>query len=331
MPTVQLINHKTFAAQADTPILESARQAGLVLEHSCRTGRCGSCKTQVLQGESRVLLHEDALSDNERREGWILSCARGAVSDMRLDIADLGALAEITTKTLPCRIDSMQRLAPDVMQVVLRLPPKAQLHYLSGQYINVIALDGQRRSYSMANAASPSGRIELHIRQVDQGVLSQYWFNSAKPGDLLRLEGPLGTFYLRDVAGADLVFLASGTGLAPIKAMLESLQSRAAAQQPRSTLLLWGGRTPSDLYWQPDFSGLDYTPVLSRADDSWRGARGHVQHVLLGSARDWSRTLVYACGSNNMIHSAHASLLQAGLPPKQFYSDAFVSSASAQP
>lgn len=355
MPTIELINKKSFNAAAGTSILDNALAAGLTLEHGCRNGRCGACRTHVLEGSTTALLPEEGLSPREQAEGWILSCARAPQSDLRLDIEDLGALAGIQTKTLPCRIDNLERLAPDVMKVVLRLPPAASpaaaFKYLSGQYINVIARDGQRRSYSLANSAQASrashgpDKLELHIRRVAGGTMSHYWFDLAQPNDLLRFEGPLGTFFLRDCAGLDVVFLATGTGVAPIKAMLADIDRLLSPQRPRSVTLLWGGRQVQDLYWTPDNDDLIYLPVLSRAGagataaidpgatPDWRGAHGHVQDALLEQhrqrPRDWARTVVYACGSNDMITSARAALSAAGLPANRFYSDAFVSSASA--
>jgi CDP-4-dehydro-6-deoxyglucose reductase len=333
MPTVTLANQKQFEAAAGVPLLDAARAAGLTLEHSCRTGRCGSCKTQVRSGRTIAIVPEPSLTRAERDAGFVLTCARSAADDLELDIEDLPA-ADIEVKTLPCRIDSLQRLAPDVMKVVLRLPPGAALRYLPGQYIDVIGKNGLRRSYSVANAGGKvdgaTGRLELHVRQVEGGAFSRYWFQDAQPSDLLRFEGPRGSFFLRDLAELDLVLLATGTGIAPVKAMLAELATRPADAQPRSVSLLWGGRRPADLYWQPAFEGLHYTPVLSRADAAWTGARGHVQDVLLQAGSDWARTAVYACGSPAMIDGARAALTAAGLAPRRFVSDAFLNSAPVE-
>jgi CDP-4-dehydro-6-deoxyglucose reductase len=330
MPVIELVNRKTFAATAGLSILDAASAAGLVLAHGCRTGRCGSCRTQVLEGSTQALLAEEGLNAQEQGAGWVLSCARTATSDLRLGSEDLGALAGIVPRTLPCRIHSLQPLAPDVLKVVLRLPPQAQFRYLSGQYINVIARDGQRRSYSIANACdagNAGGLLELQIRRVDGGAMSRYWWGEARTNVLLRFEGPLGTFYLRECAGQDLIFLATGTGIAPILAMLAELAQRPAERQPRSLTLLWGGRTPQDLYLVPQAPGLDYVPVLSRTDGP--GARGHVQDVLLKTPRKLADSVVYACGSPSMIDDARTRLQLAGLPAGRFHADAFVSSAAA--
>jgi CDP-4-dehydro-6-deoxyglucose reductase len=333
MPVIHLLNRKSFPAAADTSILDAASAAGIVLEHSCRTGRCGSCRTQVLEGSTTPLLAEEGLNAKERDAGWVLSCARSATSDLRLGNEDLDALAGIKPRTLPCRIHSLELLAPDVLKVLLRLPPNAQFKYLSGQHINVIARDGTRRSYSIANAVpagESAGLLELQIRRVDGGAMSRYWFDEAKTGDLLRFEGPQGSFYLRECAGQDLVFLATGTGIAPIMAMLGELGQRPAARQPRTVTLLWGGRSSQDHYLTPELARLRYVPVLSRAGAGWSGARGHVQDALIHQMHTLADSVVYACGSLAMTDGARAALHAAGLPAGRFHADAFVSSAAAE-
>lgn len=328
MPFVTLANKKKFAIAGDGTLLAEAKSKGVALEHSCRTGRCGVCKAKVIRGQTRIVQPESALTDEELGAGNILTCCRAAVTDVDLDIEDLGRLAEIQIKTLPCRIDSLARLAPDVMEVVLRLPPASKLHYLAGQYVDVI-WQGIRRSYSIANYPRNDGKLILQIRSIDQGVMSQYWFNQAKIDDLLRLEGPLGTFCLRTIEPANLIFLATGTGIAPVKALLEEL-----ADSCRSTLadkniyVYWGGRNASDIYWEIAFHtlNLQFIPVLSRPTQGWAGRTGYVQQALLTDGVDLTDAVVYACGSDIMIHSSRDQLLNAGLHPKKFYSDAFVSS-----
>ena len=311
-------------------ILDAASQAKLSLPYSCKTGRCSTCKCKVLSGVTTALYPETGLSDQEQKEGWILSCVRSAQSDLVLELDDLGGVVLPSVKTLPCRISHINRLAPDVVQVLLRLPPTSDFSFLPGQYIAVIGPNGIRRSYSLANAHSADKLLELHIRAVEGGAMSEYWFNRAKVNDLLRLNGPLGTFFLRDAVNIDLVFLATGTGIAPVKAMLQSLAAMAPGQYPKSVTVLWGGRHRQDHYL--DVAGMyanqNYVPVLSRADDGWGGAKGYVQDVLAQHHPNLDNTAVYACGSNAMIHSAKARLNQLGLPAKRFYSDAFVSSGA---
>lgn len=311
-------------------IIDGALRDGITLAYSCRTGRCSTCKCKVISGSSTPLSAELGLTEAEKSEGWILSCVRSATSDMVLEVEDLGGVNPPTPKTVPCRIQELNRLADDVMQVRLRLPPTADLTYLPGQYIDVIGPAGIRRSYSLANAQASDKHLELHIRAVPGGAMSEYWFQHAKVNDLLRLNGPLGTFFLRQIAGLDLIFLATGTGIAPVKSMLEGMSALSADQQPRSVTVYWGGRKPQDLYCDvAAFSGsARFVPVLSQADAPWTGARGYVQQQLINDMPDLSQAVVYACGSDAMIQSAKTLLESAGLPTHRFHSDAFVCSAS---
>jgi CDP-4-dehydro-6-deoxyglucose reductase len=328
MALVKLLSGQTFNSDPGTSLLDSAKVAGITLEYSCRTGRCGVCKATVLSGDTEAFKGESSLTAEEVAAGMILTCCRHAISDVEIDAEDIGALGDVEVKTLPCRIDTITRLADNVVEVVLRVPPASKLHYLAGQYLDVIGEGGLRRSYSIANAPRADGKLELQIREVEQGAMSRYWFGSAKPNDLLRLEGPLGTFCLRDKDASTLVFLATGTGIAPVKAMLEQLLSNPALAAGKKILIYWGGRTVSDIYWAPRFEALNATfvPVLSRVSLDWQGRTGYVQAVLLEDGVDLTQAVVYACGSEDMIHSAREALTLAGLPVKNFYSDAFVSS-----
>lgn len=328
MPTITLANRKSFIADQERTLLESAKSQGVVLEYSCRTGRCGVCKAKVLQGSTSVMQGEQGLSEAELAMGFILTCCRSALSDLELDVDDLGDLADIQPKTLPCRIDSIDMVAADVIKIILRTPPNNSLRYLAGQYIDILGKEGVRRSYSLANARRADGKLELHVRHVPQGVMSQYWFGGAQSNDLLRLEGPLGTFSLRNTKPSNLIFLATGTGIAPVKAMLETLETESHQLAGKKIYIYWGGRTESDLYWSPQLLqlNLNFIPVLSRADAQWVGRTGYVQDALLADSIDFADAVVYACGSDAMIHSAREQLLAVGLPSKNFYSDAFVSS-----
>jgi len=250
MPLVQTSSGKSFSADDGESLLEAALRANVAMAYSCRTGRCSSCKSQVRKGTTIATHDELGLSPSEREAGWILACVRSAASDVHLDVEDLGDAA---AGTLPCRIQSLEQVAPDVLKAQLRLPPTSEFGYLPGPYI-VIGNDGVRRSYSIANAPGADKHIELHIRQVPSGAMSNYWFGQAKVNDLLRLNGPLGTFFLRKVEDVDLVFLATGTGMAPVKAMLEDLAqtARDTSRQAQSVSVYWGARVPQDLHWRPD-------------------------------------------------------------------------------
>lgn len=324
---ITLSNDKVFECSPNETILSAAARQNLVLEHSCRTGRCGVCKASVLSGDTKAIKEEVSLTDDEKEKGLILTCCRTAITDITLDIEDQAELANIEIKTLPCRVNEITKLNNDVLEVTLRTPPNNTLEYLPGQYVDVIGAKGLRRSYSIANASRNDKKIILNIRKVENGEMSDYWFNQAKVNDLLRLEGPLGTFYLRDKAAQNLILIATGTGIAPIKAILEKLE-QYETQQFKNIYLIWGGRTQQDIYWQPVFKNLllKFIPVLSRSEDSWQGEKGYVQEAVLKKEIDLAESIVYACGSEAMIHSAKELLTQNGLDKKHFYSDAFVES-----
>jgi len=325
--TVFLSDGKSFHVDEGKTILSSAAKQGIFLEYSCRTGRCGVCRVKVEQGITEALIVESSLGEVESGDGYILTCCRTAIGDVRLLAEDLGGLGITSPKTLPCRIDSLQYLSDDVLEVVLRTPPTSQLVYLAGQYINVIGMNGVRRSYSIANARRKDGKITLHIRKVDGGQMSQYWFAEAKVNDLLRLEGALGTFYLRTGAVRNLILIATGTGIAPLKAMLEQLAANIEYKQYDQIYLYWGGRVEKDIYWRPDFPKLPlvFVPVFSR-DSPSQGRTGYVQNAVLADSIDLASAEVYACGSEVMIRDALKSMLAAGLKKGNFYFDAFVSS-----
>lgn len=330
MPFVKLNSETPFQVNDGVLILDAAINSGHVIPYSCKTGRCGVCKCRVLNGITRSNHPEPALSESEIASGWILSCVRSAHTDVVLEVEGLSQMHLPTPRTLPCRVDEIVRLNVDVVQVFLRLPSSSNFTFIPGQYISIIGDGGIRRSYSIANTNFENNRLELHIRAVQGGLMSDYWFNRANSNDLLRLHGPLGTFFIRNIVKRDLIFLATGTGLAPVKAMLEALPRLAPDQQPRSITVIWGARYEHELYF--DVAGLQgvqkYIPVLSRAEAKWQGERGYVQDALLRRMSDLSNCAVYACGSDAMIRSAKSSLTAAGLPMQYFYSDAFVCSST---
>lgn len=333
MPTIQFVSGEKYDAGDHDSLLDAALAAGITLEHSCRSGRCSSCKARVVAGETEALHAETGLHAGEGQQGWILTCVRRALSDVTLDAEVLVGVKLPPVRNFPCKISALERPAPDVVSVTLRLPPGQAMLYFPGQYVD-IERQGVRRSYSLANAARSDNLLELQIRQVPGGAMSEYWFGAAKINDLLQVKGPLGSFFLREAAGRQVVFLATGTGIAPIKAMLEQIARMTAQEIPQRITLLWGGRGPDDLYWNPgsvDLSqagvALDFIPVLSRAGSEWTGARGHVQDVLLQRQQDFSNTTVYACGSEVMVESARTRLAAVGLLHQHFFADAFLCSA----
>lgn len=328
MPIVTLNTGRSFTADTGVSILEAARAGGVTLEYSCRTGRCGLCKAPVIAGKTTLLRSEDeCLSADEVARGMILTCCRATVGDIALDVEPLDRLDGLDIRTIPARITSIDRLAPNIVRVILRTPPASPLRFLPGQYVDVIA-DGVRRSYSLANAPRVDGLLELLVKRYPGGQLSGYWFDRAKANDLVRIEGPFGTFFLRDEGPVDIVFLATGTGIAPVKALLEELAADPARAGRHRLRVFWGNRAAENFCWDPVTLGLDigFHHLLSGTGDDWQGRRGYVQDAAIDDGLNPADTVVYACGSSGMIASARERLVTLGLPPRRFFSDAFVSS-----
>ena len=316
---------KEFLSVEGKTVLESALSAGFVFEHSCKSGQCGACKTTLLQGKIIELQEQVALNRKDVSDQF-LTCCCTVSSDILIDAADLSVMHGMEVKILPARVNSLELLSEDIMQVKLRLPPTSDFVFLEGQFIDIIGPNSIRRSYSIASISS-NNKITLLIKKVKDGKLSHYWFNKAKLNDLLRIEGPKGTFFLRDRV-KPLVFLATGTGIAPIVSILDGLDLDPDFKQTESISLFWGNRVQQDFVWKPNFKRINvrFYPIISRDDDEWRGEIGYVQDVALRISSDTHKINVYACGASSMINSAKASFVGAGLSENDFYSDAFVQS-----
>jgi CDP-4-dehydro-6-deoxyglucose reductase len=326
MFTINLKNDIHFSCSPEDVILDGAQKQSIVLDYSCKTGRCQSCKAKVVKGTSIATLEETGLSVEDQARGYILTCVRTPTSDLTLDIEDLSAYSLEQVKTIPSKIDSIVKIATNVIELHLRIPPNASFRYLSGQYINIIKGD-YKRSYSIATTSSASNLV-FFIKNYEGGRFSNYLFNEAKINDLLRIEGPIGTFFYRNTPKTNIVFLATGTGIAPVKAILEQMDENNANLMDKNIYLFFGGRTEEDLFWKPNFKNIKvhFIPVLSRSTADWNGDKGYIQNVVLFKEIDLSDSVLYACGSENMIKDSRELLTANGLSEEVFYSDAFISS-----
>ena len=323
---IRLKNTSQFACSTEDTILVGAQKEGVHLNYSCKTGRCKSCKAKLVEGSTLAILEEIGLSQEEGMEGYILTCVRKPASDLKLDIEDLSGYSIEPIKIIPSKIDSITKLNQDVIELKLRIPTNTNFSYLAGQYINIIKGD-YKRSYSLASNDTSSG-LNLYIKNYEGGKFSQYLFKDAKENDLLRIEGPMGTFFYRDTNKTNLIFLATGTGIAPIKAILEDLNMNSEKVTGKSIYLFSGARIQGDFIWEPKFDNINvqYIPVLSRAKEGWDGAKGYVQDVMIEKGISLVDSLMYVCGSENMIQDAlHVSTLN-GLSEQDFFSDAFIPS-----
>jgi CDP-4-dehydro-6-deoxyglucose reductase len=322
---IKLKNNKTFTCDKDSTIFEAAKKNNIVLEHSCLSSRCRSCLVKVLSGKTINTEEELVLTEEDKNENLVLSCNAKPLSDIEIDIEDLGEIKLFEKKIIPSKISVIEKLTDDVLKIVLRLPPNSNFNFNSGQYVNIIK-GNITRSYSIANCSDHKNQLEFFIKNYENGLMSAYFFKEAKINDLLRLEGPIGTFFLRDSSFKNIVFLATGTGIAPIKSILEGLDKSHEQYQNKNFCVIVGARYQEDLFWKPNLKNLHikYIPVLSRQVNDWNGEKGYVQDIVLNQQIDLENTQVYACGSNDMINSAKELFFKNNLKENNFFSDAFV-------
>jgi len=326
---------KQFAAEADETLLDAALRQGLTLPYGCKDGACGACKGKVVSGtvdHGKAQAH--ALKDDEKAAGQTLYCCAKAQSDLVIECKQVSSAGDIPVKTLPSRIEKLEKLAPDVIELHLRLPASERLQFWAGQYIDILLKDGKKRSYSLANAPHDDALLQLHIRHVPGGLFTDQVFSTMKVRDILRFNGPHGTFYLREDSKKPMILLAGGTGFAPIKAIVEHA---IAEQCERPMFIYWGAKARVDLYqnalpeqWAAEHANIRYIPVLSEpaVDDAWTGRTGFVHQAVLADFPDLSGYQAYACGAPVMIDAAKRDFTSKGLPEEEFFADAFTFSTN---
>lgn len=336
--TIQPSQHQ-FQAEPGQTVLDAALAAGIVLPYSCRTGACSTCKGKVVAGEVDAgNTPAQILSPEQLAEGYTLFCQARPRSDLVIESTEVRLASDIQIRKMPSRVQTLTPLAPDVMEIKLQLPASEQFRYYAGQYIELILKDGKRRSYSMAGAPHKGSPLELHIRHMPGGVFTDHVFGAGatqmKEREILRLEGPFGSFFLREDSDKPIILLASGTGFAPVKAIVEHM---AHKEIRRPVALYWGGRRPRDLYmselarsWADTLPDFRFIPVVSNAleEDGWTGRTGFVHEAVMQDLPDMSGYQVYACGAPPMVDAARREFSQqCGLPAEEFYADAFTSEA----
>jgi CDP-4-dehydro-6-deoxyglucose reductase len=324
-----------FACEADETVLSAAIRAGVGLPYGCKNGACGSCKGKVVGGSVTHKPHQArALSEQEKLGGMSLFCCALPEGDVVIEAREIGGSSDYPIRKMPTRVASVTRAAPDVAIVTLQLPANEALAYRAGQYVEFLLKDGKRRAYSIACAPTLERPLELHIRHLPGGLFTDHVFGAMKERDILRFEGPLGTFFLREESDKPIVLLASGTGFAPVKALVEHLMHLKSTRPVR---LYWGGRRPQDLYmdelcqaWTTTMPDFQYVPVISDAlpEDGWTGRSGYVHAAVMQDIPDMSGWQVYACGAPVMVDAARNEYVaQCGLPAEEFFADAFTTEA----
>lgn len=336
--TIQPSQHQ-FAADADKSVLDAALAAGIVLPYSCRSGACSTCKAKVLSGSVEAgPSPAQILSADEIEAGFTLLCQARPTSDLVIESREVRLASDIQIRKIPSRVTAIARPTADVALLTLQLPATETFRFHAGQYVELILKDGKRRSYSMANAPHAAGALELHIRHLSGGLFTDHVFGAGatamKEREILRLEGPFGSFFLREDSQLPIVMLASGTGFAPIKSIIEHMVHEAIN---RPITLYWGGRRPSDLYmndlveqWASTIPDFKYVPVISDAlpEDAWTGRTGFVHRAVMQDFPDLSGYQVYACGAPIVVDSARSDFIATcNLSEDAFFADSFTSEA----
>lgn len=319
-----------FSVEEGESVIDAALRAGLMLPYSCRSGTCGTCMGDVIEG---AIAYPDglppAIDAEQDTAGKALFCQARAASDLVIRVKEVREAGDIIPQRLPARVEHIEDVAPDVRRIFLKLPRDKRLPFLAGQYVDILLRGGQRRSYSLAGAPRDDGLLELHVRHLPGGVFSEYAFTTMKPGALLRFEGPLGNFFLREDSDRPMILMGGGTGFGPVKGIIEHAL-HIGVNRPMH--VYWGARAEPDLYldslprqWAEAHGHIDYTPVLSEpaSDGDWAGATGFVHEQVLADHPDLSGYDVYMSGPPPMINAAREGFTAAGLPPERLFYDSF--------
>lgn len=329
MTIVKLTSGHEFESKDAECIIESAHTAGVFLPFSCSNGRCGACKVRVISGSTRANSQELGLDADEKEAGWILACIRTALTDISCDVGDFVNIELPKVRTVPCKIHAIQKLTRDTAQIDLRMPRDSHLGPLAGQHISVQVNGGLKRSYSIASYNNEENVVSLIIKRVEGGAMSEYWFEEAKVGNLLRFRGPLGSFVLRDAEDKIVVFLATGTGIAPVLFMLSQIAQSRSSERPRETYVLWGVRGEADVFIDisDHYPFCKFIPCVSKPTGGWVGETIYVQEAAAKLNLEWENVDIYACGSEKMIADAQIKFGPSGkMPVSRFTYDAFVAS-----
>jgi CDP-4-dehydro-6-deoxyglucose reductase len=321
----------SFSCEEDQTILQAALHASLIIPYGCRNGACGTCKGKVLSGEVDYGHHQaSTLTEEEKISGHALFCVAKPKGDVVIECTEVRRAGDITVKKMPCRVERIEKPASDVAIVHLKLPVNERLAYFAGQYVDVLMKDGRRRSFSLASAPHDDALLQLHIRHVPNGAFTSQLFAEFKGREILRIEGPHGSFFLREESDKPIVLVAGGTGFAPIKAVIEHA---FYTECQRPMVLYWGVRSLRDLYlprlpgqWQQQSDRFTFIPVLSEPlpEDNWQGRRGFVHRAVMEDFPDLSGYQVYACGAPPMIDAAKRDFTElCKLPAEEFFADSF--------
>ena len=319
--------HVFEADEVDT-ILDAALEHGLAFPYGCRSGKCGSCVGKLLKGEIKYPKGFSPKKEEIENNKTFL-CQAIPQSDLEIEVHEIESAEGIEVRALPARVEALDKLNHDVIAMKLKLPDSERMQFLAGQYINILLEDEQKRAYSIANAPHDDQFIELHLREVPDGYFSNLVFHEMKEKAMLRVEGPLGGFFLREKSTRPIILMAGGTGFAPVKAIVEHA---IASDIKRPIHIFWGVRAKQDLYhhalakqWADEVENIEYIPALSDPlpEDNWKGEVGFIHEVVTNKFSDLSDYDVYLCGPPPMIEAGKKAFIANGLPDDRLFFDSF--------
>ena len=324
---------RSFPVEAGQSVLDGALHQGFSLPYGCRNGACGACFGRIISGQVSYDEAGDglppALSREDADRGQALFCQAQPESDLVIEVNELRTARDLPIKTLPCRVVERRKLAHDVMLLNLKLPESDRLQFMAGQYVDILLKDGRKRGFSIANAPHDDEFMEMHIRHVPGGEFTDHVFETMPDKAMLRISGPLGTFFLRENSTRPIILMGGGTGFAPLKGMLEHAFYIGIK---RPIHLFWGVRARRDLYmdelprrWAEEHENFQYTPVLSEPDtgDHWQGETGMVMDSVIKHYPDLSGFDFYMGGPPVMVAAGKKAFLAHGLPENRMYYDSF--------
>ena len=318
-----------FQVENNESVLDAAIRQGIGLPYGCRNGQCGNCQGRIKSGTFQYQKSITALGPEQQAAGQALLCQAFPQSDLEIEIDELTHTREVPIRRFPAKVTGFNQISHDVIQVILSLPNNFRLAFFAGQYINFILSDGRRRSFSIANAPHHDGQLELHVRHIRGGEFTSEVFDGMQLKDIVRIEGPMGTFFLREKSPRTAILMAGGTGFAPIKGIVEHVLTK---NLPRELHIYWGVRQFADLYfhqqalhWSQQNENIFYTPVLSNCEtaDNWSGRTGFVHEVVLQDFKDLDNVEVYASGPPVMVYAGRDAFVERGMDSTHYYSDAF--------
>lgn len=327
MYKIKFPNDIEISVDQSQTILEAILSKNFMIPHSCRSGRCNSCKCKIIDGAYTTTDTQLGLSKTEVAEGFVLSCLAKPTSDMVVTDVKINKFRLPVERTVPCKVVSVSKYSDTIASLEVRLPPGQPLEFIEGQYVNFLFKGGQK-SYSVASFNAIENTLVFDIKKIKSGAFSNYVFDEAKRDDLLRLRGPYGTFFPQSTKNKHLVFLATGTGYGPVRAIIKGLLRSPEESEFSSIYLFRGARFVQDLYLENEefLKKITYVPTISGPNDLWAGETRYVHAIVPDYINDFDNALVFACGAKAMVEDAKCELLQAGLKEANFFSDTFVAS-----